>query len=149
VRGRARASSRRPSRTRPGRGDRIAISAYLGKSDAFDRAIASFAETYADQNERDFASTATPRHQFRPPNEPNDEAGDDQCDQEDEREHDPALSACRRVRFCGCQHNVTLYRVMSPEDAAVVPPIADAVEARHAVVAAARDPASVSCLLQR
>jgi hypothetical protein len=21
-----------------------------------------------------------PRHQFRPPNEPNDEAGDDQCD---------------------------------------------------------------------
>ena len=37
-------------------GDRIAISAYLGKSDPFDRAIASFAETYADQNERDFAS---------------------------------------------------------------------------------------------
>jgi hypothetical protein len=56
VRGRARASSRRPSRTRPGRGDRIAISAYLGKSDAFDRAIASFAETYADQNEWDFSA---------------------------------------------------------------------------------------------
>ena len=37
-------------------GDRIAISAYLGKSDAFDRAMASFAETYADQNERDFAA---------------------------------------------------------------------------------------------
>jgi uncharacterized protein (DUF2252 family) len=36
-------------------GDRIAISAYLGKSDAFDRAMVSFAETYADQNERDFA----------------------------------------------------------------------------------------------
>ena len=50
------ARERRPSRTRPGRGDRIAISAYLGKSDAFDRAIASFAETYADQNERDFAA---------------------------------------------------------------------------------------------
>jgi hypothetical protein len=33
------------------------------------------------------------------------------CDQEDEREYYPALSACRRVRFCGCQHNVTLYRV--------------------------------------
>ncbi len=37
-------------------GDRIAISAYLGKSDAFDRAMASFAETYADQNGRDFAA---------------------------------------------------------------------------------------------
>ena len=37
-------------------GNRIAISAYLGKSDAFDRAMASFAETYADQNERDYAA---------------------------------------------------------------------------------------------
>ena len=37
-------------------GDRIAISAYLGKSDAFDRAMALFADTYADQNERDFAA---------------------------------------------------------------------------------------------
>jgi len=35
-------------------GDRIAIANYLGKSDGFDRAIASFAETYADQNERDY-----------------------------------------------------------------------------------------------
>jgi hypothetical protein len=35
-------------------GDRIAIAAYLGTSDAFDRAMASFAETYADQNERDY-----------------------------------------------------------------------------------------------
>ena len=35
-------------------GDRIAIAAYLGKSDAFDRAIAEFAERYADQNERDY-----------------------------------------------------------------------------------------------
>lgn len=35
-------------------GDRIAIAAYLGRSDAFDRAIADFAETYADQNERDY-----------------------------------------------------------------------------------------------
>ena len=35
-------------------GDRIAIAAYLGKSDAFDQAIASFAETYADQNQRDY-----------------------------------------------------------------------------------------------
>ncbi len=35
-------------------GDRIAIAAYLGKSDAFDLAMAEFAETYADQNERDY-----------------------------------------------------------------------------------------------
>ncbi|SEP96263.1 Uncharacterized conserved protein, DUF2252 family [Streptomyces sp. yr375] len=34
-------------------GDRIAIAAYLGKGDAFDRALADFAEAYADQNERD------------------------------------------------------------------------------------------------
>jgi uncharacterized protein (DUF2252 family) len=34
-------------------GDRIAISAYLGKNDVFDQAIARFAESYADQNERD------------------------------------------------------------------------------------------------
>ena len=36
-------------------GDPIAIAAYLGKSDVFDRALASFAEAYADQNERDHA----------------------------------------------------------------------------------------------
>jgi len=35
-------------------GDRIAIAAYLGSSDAFDRAIADFATAYADQNERDY-----------------------------------------------------------------------------------------------
>jgi len=35
-------------------GDRIAIAAYLGKGDTFDRAIAEFAEAYADQNERDY-----------------------------------------------------------------------------------------------
>jgi uncharacterized protein (DUF2252 family) len=34
-------------------GDRIAIAAYLGGSDAFDRAITEFAAAYADQNERD------------------------------------------------------------------------------------------------
>jgi uncharacterized protein (DUF2252 family) len=37
-------------------GDRIAIASYLGKSDAFDRAIATFSERYADQNERDHAA---------------------------------------------------------------------------------------------
>ena len=35
-------------------GDRIAIAAYLGKSDVFDEAIATFSATYADQNERDY-----------------------------------------------------------------------------------------------
>jgi uncharacterized protein (DUF2252 family) len=35
-------------------GDRIAIASYLGKSDAFDRAIASFSVAYADQNELDY-----------------------------------------------------------------------------------------------
>jgi hypothetical protein len=34
-------------------GDRIAIAAYLGGSDAFDRAITEFAAVYADHNERD------------------------------------------------------------------------------------------------
>jgi uncharacterized protein (DUF2252 family) len=37
-------------------GDRIAIAAYLGGSDAFDRAITQFAAAYADQNERDHQS---------------------------------------------------------------------------------------------
>jgi uncharacterized protein (DUF2252 family) len=35
-------------------GDRVAIAAYLGNSDVFDRAIAEFAAAYADQNERDY-----------------------------------------------------------------------------------------------
>jgi uncharacterized protein (DUF2252 family) len=37
-------------------GDRIAIAAYLGGSDVFDRAVAQFARVYADQNERDHQS---------------------------------------------------------------------------------------------
>jgi len=37
-------------------GDRIALAAYLGGSAKFDEAIADFAETYADQNERDYAA---------------------------------------------------------------------------------------------
>ena len=36
-------------------GDRIALASYLGRSARFDNAIADFAETYADQNERDYA----------------------------------------------------------------------------------------------
>jgi uncharacterized protein (DUF2252 family) len=39
-------------------GDRIAIAAYLGGSDVFDRAITQFAAAYADQNERDHKSLA-------------------------------------------------------------------------------------------
>ena len=35
-------------------GDAIAISSYLGNADTFDRAIALFAESYANQNERDY-----------------------------------------------------------------------------------------------
>ncbi|MFJ9964437.1 DUF2252 domain-containing protein [Streptomyces avermitilis] len=34
-------------------GDRIAIAAYLGGGDVFDRALVTFAERYADQNEKD------------------------------------------------------------------------------------------------
>ncbi len=39
-------------------GDRIAIAAYMGKSDAFDRAVAEFSVAYADQNERDYERLA-------------------------------------------------------------------------------------------
>ena len=35
-------------------GDAIAIASYLGGSETFDRAIAQFAESYADQNDRDY-----------------------------------------------------------------------------------------------
>jgi uncharacterized protein (DUF2252 family) len=40
-------------------GDRVAIASYLGKGEAFDRAICDFAEVYADQNERDFKAFTT------------------------------------------------------------------------------------------
>ena len=39
--------------------DPAPISGYLGSSDTFDRAIATFAETYADQTERDHAAFVT------------------------------------------------------------------------------------------
>ena len=39
-------------------GDRIAIASYLGRGDAFDRALAAFSVTYADQNERDYETFA-------------------------------------------------------------------------------------------
>jgi uncharacterized protein (DUF2252 family) len=37
-------------------GDAVALAGYLGRKSTFDHALASFAETYADQNERDYAS---------------------------------------------------------------------------------------------
>jgi len=40
-------------------GDRIAIAAYLGNKDVFDRAVATFASLYADQTARDHAALAT------------------------------------------------------------------------------------------
>ena len=39
-------------------GDRVAIAAYLGRSDRFDRAISEFADGYADLNEKDHAALA-------------------------------------------------------------------------------------------
>ena len=39
-------------------GDAVAISAYLGSGDVFDRAMSRFAESYADQNEMDHQSLA-------------------------------------------------------------------------------------------
>ncbi len=35
-------------------GDRVAIASYLGKNAEFERAIAAFAESYAEQNQRDY-----------------------------------------------------------------------------------------------
>jgi hypothetical protein len=35
-------------------GDPVAIAAYLGKKDRFDRSITDFSERYADQNEQDY-----------------------------------------------------------------------------------------------
>jgi len=40
-------------------GDRIAIAAYLGSGESFDKAIGEFAVTYADQNERDYATVTS------------------------------------------------------------------------------------------
>ena len=50
----ARACGRTLAHAHARTGNRFAISAYLGKSDAFDEAIADFANTYANQNETDY-----------------------------------------------------------------------------------------------
>ena len=49
--------ARAPARS----GDRAGIAAYLGRGEVFDQALARFAESYADQNERDFARVAEAR----------------------------------------------------------------------------------------
>jgi uncharacterized protein (DUF2252 family) len=51
-------------------GDRIAIASYLGKSDAFDRAVAGFSVAYADQNERDYRAMQAAVEQGRIAAEP-------------------------------------------------------------------------------
>ncbi|MGA5898589.1 DUF2252 domain-containing protein [Streptomyces venetus] len=48
-------------------GDPVAIAAYLGGSDRFDRALTSFAQAYADQNERDFAALGSAARSGRIP----------------------------------------------------------------------------------
>jgi uncharacterized protein (DUF2252 family) len=40
-------------------GDRIAIAAYLGAGNSFDRAILEFSESYAEQNDRDYTELQT------------------------------------------------------------------------------------------
>ena len=40
----------------PRSGDAAMISGYLGKSNAFDKALAAFSATYADQTENDYAA---------------------------------------------------------------------------------------------
>jgi hypothetical protein len=37
-------------------GDRVAIAAYLGNGDSFDRALVEFSESYAEQNLRDYGA---------------------------------------------------------------------------------------------
>ncbi|MET7597927.1 DUF2252 domain-containing protein [Streptomyces sp. NPDC005481] len=46
-------------------GDPVAIAAYLGGSDRFDRALTVFAQSYADQNERDFEALGAARRSGR------------------------------------------------------------------------------------
>ena len=52
-------------------GDRIAIAAYLGGGDTFDRALCEFAEAYADQNDRDYQAFSAAIKSGRLPAETN------------------------------------------------------------------------------
>lgn len=47
-------------------GNRIAIASYLGRGEAFEKAVAEFAEAYADQNERDFERLVATRGSDQP-----------------------------------------------------------------------------------
>ena len=51
-------------------GDSVAIAAYLGGGDRFDRALAQFAEAYADQNELDYAAVQKPPSRAGSPSGP-------------------------------------------------------------------------------
>ena len=51
---RASCAGTRSRRRTPAPGTRSRSRSYLGAGDSFDRALASFAEAYADQNERDY-----------------------------------------------------------------------------------------------
>ncbi len=55
----ARACGTELARAHARAGDGVAIASYLGGGDTFDRALATFAESYADQNERDYAALKT------------------------------------------------------------------------------------------
>ncbi|UJV45513.1 DUF2252 domain-containing protein [Streptomyces sp. AMCC400023] len=46
-------------------GDPVAIAAYLGGSDRFDRALTEFAQSYADRNDRDFEALGVAAHTGR------------------------------------------------------------------------------------
>ncbi len=52
----ARLCGRALARAHARSGDRVAIAAYLGGSDVFDRAVADFALAYAHQNADDYAA---------------------------------------------------------------------------------------------
>ncbi len=51
----ARVCGRTLARAHARAGDALPIARYLGRGESFDRALATFAEAYADQNERDYA----------------------------------------------------------------------------------------------
>jgi Uncharacterized protein conserved in bacteria (DUF2252) len=43
-------------------GDPVAIAAYLGETDAFDKSITDFSQRYADQNEKDYTEFVNAVH---------------------------------------------------------------------------------------
>ena len=46
-------------------GDPVAIAAYLGKKDRFDKAMADFSQRYADQNDQDYTAFCEAIHADR------------------------------------------------------------------------------------